>query len=751
MQTQVDVERRLSGILNAVQAGILVIDAEDHKIVYANPAALRIIGAGNEEVTGKVCHSFLCPAEVGRCPITDLGQSVDNSERVVINSRRERVPVLKTVVPTVLGDRMCLIESFLDITERRRLMKELEQSEERFRSLVENTSDWIWEVDSKGTYTYSSPKVRDLLGYDPSEVLGRTPFDFMPPEEAERISAEFANIARDQKPFSELENVNLHRSRREVVLETSGVPILDSNGKLLGYRGIDRDITERKRTEAQLKQYSAHLEDLVKARTSDLAASERKYRLLVDNMADVVLTIDLKGNITFCSPPKMTGYTLQQLLSMNIKDLVAPEHLPSILRRLEARRKGETGLPPFQFEIVREDGTRLPVEIHTTLLLEENKPVGVQVIIRDITERKHMKDALRESETRFRELVDLLPQIVFETDEKGTLTFFNRVAPLSLGYTEEELRRNFDSLQLFPPEDAKRAIEKMRRIMRGERTGPDEYSMLKKDGTMIPVLIYSSAIIREGKPVGLRGVVVDITERKKMEAQLAESQRLVAIGQTAAMVGHDLRNPLQGIVGAAEVLRLELGSHRNEAISDMLNVLKNSVEYASKVISDLQDYARPIHVDAIEVCTDDLVRDTLSTIQIPNTIQVSVTIAADLEKITVDPVLMKRVLTNLILNAIQAMPDGGILAIKASRQQEATLLSVEDTGYGIAVENMNKLFEPFFTAKAQGQGLGLSVCKRLVDAHGGTITGKTQPGKGSTFTVILPIKRNAKAFTESIS
>jgi len=147
---------------------------------------------------------------------------------------------------------------------RRKAEKALRESEERFRSLVEMTSDWIWTVDRDGFYTYASPKLKDLLGYEPDEVIGRTPFDLMPPDEAERVRALFEDHVKSRKPIRGLENVNLHKDGRRVVLETSGAAILDADGNLLGYGGIDRDITQRKRAEEQLRASLREKEVLLK-------------------------------------------------------------------------------------------------------------------------------------------------------------------------------------------------------------------------------------------------------------------------------------------------------------------------------------------------------------------------------------------------------------------------------------------------------------------------------------------------------
>ena len=158
----------------------------------------------------------------------------------------------------LLAARQRIAELELAVTERKKVEEALRESEDKFRSLTESTTDWIGEVDNRGIYTYSSPKVKQMLGYEPAEVMGKSAFDFMPPEEAERVAAEFGAIAEFRKPFDGLENTNLHKTGRPVVLETSGVPIFDANGNFRGYRGIDRDITERKRMEeAQIMQAAA--------------------------------------------------------------------------------------------------------------------------------------------------------------------------------------------------------------------------------------------------------------------------------------------------------------------------------------------------------------------------------------------------------------------------------------------------------------------------------------------------------------
>jgi signal transduction histidine kinase len=183
---------------------------------------------------------------------------------------------------------------------------------------------------------------------------------------------------------------------------------------------------------------------------------------------------------------------------------------------------------------------------------------------------------------------------------------------------------------------------------------------------------------------------------------------------------------------------------RKEAVG-LLGTVDDSIQYMDKIVSDLQDYSRPVAAELVETSLPDLVRDSVSSVRILGNVKVTVNIEASLSNVKLDPLLFRRVLTNLILNAVQAMPKGGKLTINASRVDDSLTVAVQDTGVGIAPENLGKVFTPFFTTKAQGQGLGLAVCKRLTEAQGGTITVTSHLSKGSTFAIKIPTNRTPTA------
>jgi len=226
-----------------------------------------------------------------------------------------------------------------------------------------------------------------------------------------------------------------------------------------------------------------------------------------------------------------------------------------------------------------------------------------------------------------------------------------------------------------------------------------------------------------------------------MEAQnkLLTAERLAAIGQLAAMVGHDLRNPLMGIDGATYYLKTKLDSKIDEKTKEMFEIIEKDIEYSNNIITDLIEYSREIRLEKAETHPKSIIAEALSLVKIPESIQVSDLTQSE-PKIEVDVDRMKRVFVNLIKNAIDAMPEGGRLTITTKESDDGLEINFTDTGVGMPKETLDKIWTPLFTTKAKGMGLGLSICKRFVEAHEGTISVKSKVGKGTTFTLKIPVK-----------
>lgn len=265
--------RLLERAIAASNNGIIISDAIAPKnpIIYVNSGFERLTGYAKEEVLDSKCCSFK-PTEATPSVLAEVQRALTSSKETQVtlhSARADGTLFWSELCITPVRDATGRLTNFIgvqtDITTRVAFEQALRQSEERFRNLVETTSDWVWEVDENAIYTYASPKVFDLLGYKPEEVLGKTPFDLMPAEEARRVADIFAPIAAKQQPFQGLENTNVHKKSHLVVLETNGVPIFDTNGEFRGYRGIDRDITFRKQAEIALQESTQRERDKAQA------------------------------------------------------------------------------------------------------------------------------------------------------------------------------------------------------------------------------------------------------------------------------------------------------------------------------------------------------------------------------------------------------------------------------------------------------------------------------------------------------
>ena len=228
----------------------------------------------------------------------------------------------------------------------------------------------------------------------------------------------------------------------------------------------------------------------------------------------------------------------------------------------------------------------------------------------------------------------------------------------------------------------------------------------------------------------------DFTEHKK-------SERFIVIGQTAAMVGHDIRNPLQAIEGDIYLTKLDLDqlpdSEIKNDITENVFAIEQNLSYIDKIVSDLQDYTRPLSLTLQQTDLEKIINNLIQN-KVPSNIIVSIKIELSVRKINTDPDLIKRIFNNLITNAIQAMPEGGKLTVSASKKESYVFLSVEDTGAGISKAAQDKLFTPLFTTKAKGQGFGLVVVKRMAEALGGTVSFESELGRGTKFIVQFPLK-----------
>jgi PAS domain S-box-containing protein len=334
------------------------------------------------------------------------------------------------------------------------------------------------------------------------------------------------------------------------------------------------------------------------------------------------------------------------------------------------------------------------------------------------------------------------------------------------GCTEQDAIGGRHILEFIAEGDREKATQNSLKCIRTGQGIVDEFVALAKNGSEFPVEV-TTAIIKDehGKEIAFIDIVRDITERKRLSKKLEEysreleftvaertaelketqnslmkTERLAAIGELAGMVGHDLRNPLTSIKNAAYFLRKKQSDFVGESGNEMLTVIDRAVEQANKIVNDLLDYSREIHLDLEEISPKSLIDYVLLAYHIPGNTKI-MDHAQSFPAIWVDPNKMERVFINLIKNAVEAMPSGGTLEIKSCQIGENVEFSFSDTGAGMSSDAIANIFTPLFTTKARGMGLGLPICKRIIEAHGGKIAVESSLNKGTTFIITLPIEQ----------
>ncbi len=513
--------------------------------------------------------------------------------------------------------------------------------------------------------------------------------------------------------------------------------LLDENTRKLKIQTIalSQEIKERERAEEEVRK------------------SEKRYRLLAENATDVIWTVDIKDleKLTYVSPSvyKLLGYTVEEAFSKNIQDLFTPlsyeitiDTFQQELGLLSSDIKNLTGILPLELEMKHRNGAVVPVEINCSILREDDGEAGgILVITRDISERKQVEEKLRLAAEEWCATFDSITSMVSIHDKNHRIVRVNRAFAETFKKKPEELIGKY-CYDIFHHTDGPVLECPHQSSMKTGKSGSLEIYMPELE--MYLNITTSPMYGKDGEVTGSVHIASDITERKQMEQKLILSDRLASIGELVSGVAHELNNPLTSIIGFSQLI---IDGKAETNLEEDLNIVYSEAQRAAGIVKNLLTFARKHAPVKQPGQINNVINEVLkirSYEQKVNNITVRTEFADDLPEIMVDYFQMQQVFMNIIVNAESAMLSAhnkGTLTITTKRLDDIVRISITDNGPGIARKDINRIFTPFFTTKevGKGTGLGLSICHGIVKEHGGNIFAESELGKGTTFTIELPV------------
>ncbi|KRE64729.1 PAS domain-containing sensor histidine kinase [Paenibacillus sp. Soil750] len=469
-----------------------------------------------------------------------------------------------------------------------------------------------------------------------------------------------------------------------------------------------------------------------------MSLKEYVINSLMNATSDGIVIVDLNGVVLEVNTKfeELHGWTREEVIGQ-VLPMTPDEYKEDALRLYQSLINGEP-IKNFETMKLRKDGSSFYANVTVSPVKNtEGLVIGFVGVERDISEKKKAEEELLEREKQFRKLLKLNPEpIALHMD--GIIQFVNDACCKLFGGASSDEFKGKSIYEFFCPNDRNFIVARLQQVMHSDMDNYSEFierKMRKLDGTLFDVEISSIYVYKNlGFPV-VQSVIRDLTERKKSEETMIRSEKLALIGQLAAGIAHDIRNPLTSLKGFVQLLK-----YKN---TDYVDVMMEELEHINYVVNEFMMLAKPHLSHYIESRAIELVQSVISFLQphaLLYNVQIQLEMDPDIPVITCIPDQIKQVLINVLKNAIESMDSGGLIQISCrNRMNQDLIICVKDQGVGISEEMLAQIGEPFFTTKANGTGLGLMVCKRIVEGHGGKLSIQSQISQGTTVEIALPI------------
>jgi PAS domain S-box-containing protein len=641
-------------------------------------------------------------------------------------------------------------------------------SKQNYQNLYNKTPCLLRSTTVDGIIFACNEYYAEKLGYQKNEILGRSIFKHT----AEKSIKTLRDEMERWKTTNEIANVEIWLQRKDgstFPILLTGTSLYDNDEKLIGRTSVLVDLTEihqaRKMLDYNQGQIKKQIDELKKSNTL-LVNTEQKYRDLYENSPDLLRTINLKGIIIDCNNSycKYLGYAKKEVIGMSVFDFVATHSIDDYASSFETWKV--TGkISNNKIWLKRKDNAEFLGLISATNLYDfDGKLIGSNTTIRDISDlheiRKTLEsnakkliqqnealitayDHLLETEQRYRTLYEKSPDLLRTVDLAGNIIDCNDAYCNNLGYSREEILGK--SLLVHV---AEKSIQDLRdALVEWDRTGfieNREIWLQRKNGDVFPTLLLSTNLYdANGNLTGRIGALRDMSViyDAKKEIEEHKTKRLSAIGELSARIAHDLRNPLSVINNTLEVIKIQ-NPNFEKTNQEKFDRLERALKRMTHQIEEVMEYVVPHTLDLQNVSLLDIVNTAVSNVKTKGT---EIHMPQNDINVTCDPAKLEIVFTNLLLNATQAMSNYGKIylrikedVINNGQNKTFAIVEIEDTGPGISKNLLPKIFDPLFTTRQIGTGLGLVSCKNIIEKHGGSIDIKTRIDKGTTFVISIP-------------
>jgi PAS domain S-box-containing protein len=639
--------------------------------------------------------------------------------------------------------------------ELERQMGAIRRLEENYRDLIENSPEMIQQLDQTGRFVHVNGTAIEKLGCTQEAMAAKHLWDIVPPDRQAEARAYVARLATEGR--GSLETVFLTQAGKRLDVEIHATVLFDrGSGSFVYTRAFVRDITARKTLEEQVRLYTEGLEQEVARRTKDLSASQERYKILFDEAADSVIMVNPGGGIIAVNRRQeaILKYPEEQLVGRRFLDVILPKYQSSAAALLQEILAGAHKTPTLEVKVFDRAGRPVPVELDLTGI-RSGTMTYIMVQLRDITERKSLERQLQsyseslelkvqqrtreiaETKTYLENLLENANDVIYTLDLDQRFMYVNSKVEV-WGYRKEDLiGRPYLSLM-----SRRHRGKRLRTTLDIGTKQAYEVELLNRAGEPRDALVSVSPLRdNEGRIVGVLGIARDITDKKRLEQQVLNAEKLASVGKLAAGVAHEINNPLGGILNC--LYNLRKGTISPDRQLEYLVSMEDGLRRVQKIVRQLLDFSQRTEPELAPTEVNPVIERVLA---LTNYLfdgsgkRLRRELGSEVPPLLADSHMIEQVLMNLILNAVQAIKDEGVVTVRSAQDDTWCTIEVEDTGCGIPGDVLPKIFDPFFTTKGQGEGtgLGLSVSLGIVERHGGGLTVRSQVGKGTVFTVRLP-------------